>query len=339
MTFSEIVRDGCKEWDLPVTEDAIVRMERFSDALIEKNRVMNLTAVTEPEEIARRHMLDCLFLLTCADFQGKKILDIGCGAGFPTMPLKCYDPSFDITPLENHFIMEYMPTAKGDFAYPGNIDLPAYRDLAGNFVTNLTLTEAYWFDIDPTGSNWCFRAGTCEAPHEVVAHFSEGPGGNPVYDPTGTADFLIKTNVRMAVYMVITNESTVGEQAGLAWSPYMLRGMEPGSDSRKYASGETNAWDSVNFKMTGDPINGKPLREKWVPLRYFVFAEGSFAEDHTSVVEIPHPLSPDSLGINYGWDKYIDQKPPVMFGYKWSIDPRVAPVAIEVLRPTNIITW
>ena len=230
-------------------------------------------------------------------------------------------------------------TAKGDFAYPGNIDLPAYRDLAGNFVTNLTLTEAYWFDIDPTGSNWCFRAGTCEAPHEVVAHFSEGPGGNPVYDPTGTADFLIKTNVRMAVYMVITNESTVGEQAGRAWSPYMLRGMEPGSDSRKYAAGETNAWDSVNFKMTGDPINGKPLREKWVPLRYFVFAEGSFAEDHTSVVEIPHPLSPDSLGINYGWDKYIDQKPPVMFGYKWSIDPRVAPVAIEVLRPTNIITW
>lgn len=101
MTFSEIVRDGCKEWDLPVTEDAIVRMERFSDALIEKNRVMNLTAVTEPEEIARRHMLDCLFLLTCADFQGKKILDIGCGAGFPTMPLKCYDPSFDITPLDS----------------------------------------------------------------------------------------------------------------------------------------------------------------------------------------------------------------------------------------------
>ena len=46
-------------------------------------------------------MLDCLFLLTVTDFQGKKVLDIGCGAGFPTMPLKCYDPLLDITPLDS----------------------------------------------------------------------------------------------------------------------------------------------------------------------------------------------------------------------------------------------
>lgn len=101
MTFREIVREGCARWELPVTEEALTRMERFSDALIEKNRVMNLTAVTEPEEIARRHMLDCLFLLKCADFSGKRVLDIGCGPGFPTMPLKCWDPALDITPLDS----------------------------------------------------------------------------------------------------------------------------------------------------------------------------------------------------------------------------------------------
>ncbi len=101
MTFAEIVKNGCNEWNLPITDEAVTRMERFSDALIEKNRVMNLTAVTEPEEIARRHMLDCLFLLTVTEFKGKKVLDIGCGPGFPSMPLKCYDPSFDITPLDS----------------------------------------------------------------------------------------------------------------------------------------------------------------------------------------------------------------------------------------------
>lgn len=101
MTFSQIVKEGCARWGLPVTNEAVFRMERFSDALIEKNRVMNLTAVTEPEEIALRHMLDCLFLLTCADFSGKRVLDVGCGAGFPTMPLKCYDPALDITPLDS----------------------------------------------------------------------------------------------------------------------------------------------------------------------------------------------------------------------------------------------
>lgn len=101
MSFQDIIRAGCQSWGIPISEEALARMERFSDGMLEKNRVMNLTAVTEPEEIALRHMLDCLFLLNCADFSGKKILDVGCGAGFPTMPLKCYDPSFDITPLDS----------------------------------------------------------------------------------------------------------------------------------------------------------------------------------------------------------------------------------------------
>jgi len=99
--FRAIIRAGCAAWGLPVTEEALARMERFSDLLIEKNRLMNLTAVTEPPEIARRHMLDCLFLLTCADFSGLRALDVGSGAGFPTVPLLCYDPAFDITPLDS----------------------------------------------------------------------------------------------------------------------------------------------------------------------------------------------------------------------------------------------
>ena len=221
------------------------------------------------------------------------------------------------------------------FEHSGNIDLPIIRDLAGNFITNLTLTETYWFDIDPTGSNWCFRAGTSRSPREVETHFSQGPGGRPVYDPTGTADYLIKTNIRMEVMMVITNEATVGKWAGKSWPPYVLRGIEPGSDSQQYARGETNVWESVNFKPTGDIQNGLPLRERWVPLRYFIFTEGSFDANNRSTVEVPAPYSSDSLGVNYGWLDFIG----CQVFYSWSIDGRVAPVAIETLAPTNAITW
>lgn len=101
LNFKDIIRSGCEDWGLPVSDAALTRMERFSDLLIEKNRVMNLTAVTEPPEIARRHMLDSLFLLTCASFSGIKVLDVGSGAGFPCVPLLSYDPSFDITPLDS----------------------------------------------------------------------------------------------------------------------------------------------------------------------------------------------------------------------------------------------
>lgn len=210
-------------------------------------------------------------------------------------------------------------TKKGDFAYPGNIELPKYVDLTDNIVTNLTLTETYWFDIDPTGSNWCWKAGTAVEPKEVYITL---PGN------------VIKTNVRMGVYMVITNKSTVGRQAGLNWSPYVLQGNIPGVDSQMYANGETNRWETVSFKVTGDIQNGKPLRARWVPLRYFVFKEGSFDDHHISTIDIPYPYSNDSLGVNYNWQNFKGCE----VWYSWSVDSRVAPVAVEVLCPTNAIT-
>ena len=101
MDFRSIVLDGCAAWGIETTPEAVARMESFAGLLIEKNRVMNLTAVTEPEEIARRHMLDCVFLRKCGVDVGKRILDIGCGAGFPTMPLLCHEPKLNITSLDS----------------------------------------------------------------------------------------------------------------------------------------------------------------------------------------------------------------------------------------------
>ena len=65
----------------------------FGQALIEKNKVMNLTAITEPQAVAELHFLDSAALLQAADFQGKRVIDVGCGAGFPGVPLKIAEPS------------------------------------------------------------------------------------------------------------------------------------------------------------------------------------------------------------------------------------------------------
>ena len=95
-----IVARGCALWGLNPSPATLDRLERFMDALLERNRVMNLTAVVEPEEVARRHFLDCLFLLTVADFSGRRILDVGSGAGFPAVPLLCYEAGLDVTALD-----------------------------------------------------------------------------------------------------------------------------------------------------------------------------------------------------------------------------------------------
>ena len=73
----------------------------FGDALLEKNQVMNLTAITEPEAVARLHFLDSLTLLDAAPFAGKTVIDVGCGAGFPGVPLKIAEPALSLTLLDS----------------------------------------------------------------------------------------------------------------------------------------------------------------------------------------------------------------------------------------------
>lgn len=73
----------------------------FGQALIEKNKVMNLTAITEPKAVAQLHFLDCVALLQAADFKNRRVIDIGCGAGFPGVPLKIAEPSIRLTLLDS----------------------------------------------------------------------------------------------------------------------------------------------------------------------------------------------------------------------------------------------
>ena len=86
---------------LSLTEDQLDTFERFGQLLLKKNQVMNLTAITEPEKVAELHFFDSLALLNAADFKGKRVIDVGCGAGFPGVPLKIAEPSIELTLLDS----------------------------------------------------------------------------------------------------------------------------------------------------------------------------------------------------------------------------------------------
>lgn len=73
----------------------------FGQAVIEQNKVMNLTAITEPAAVAKLHLLDSLSLLTLEDLRGKKVIDVGCGAGFPGVPVKIACPEMELTLLDS----------------------------------------------------------------------------------------------------------------------------------------------------------------------------------------------------------------------------------------------
>ena len=73
----------------------------FGHGVIRQNQVMNLTAITEPDRVAKLHLLDSLTLLTLADLKGKKVIDVGCGAGFPGVPVKIACPEMQLTLLDS----------------------------------------------------------------------------------------------------------------------------------------------------------------------------------------------------------------------------------------------
>ena len=99
----ELIRDGLTRLGLDgrVPAGSARVLEQYGRLLLEKNQVMNLTAITEPDKVAQLHMLDCAALLGCADFEGKSLIDVGTGAGFPGMVLKILVPSLNVTLLDS----------------------------------------------------------------------------------------------------------------------------------------------------------------------------------------------------------------------------------------------
>jgi len=73
----------------------------FGHAMVKQNEVMNLTGITEDEAVAKMHLLDSLTVLSTADLAGKKLIDVGCGAGFPGVPLAIACPTAEITLLDS----------------------------------------------------------------------------------------------------------------------------------------------------------------------------------------------------------------------------------------------
>lgn len=99
MTERETLEQGLSMLSPQNHPQAVDDLLRFSAMLLEKNKVMNLTAVTDPMEVVTRHFLDCA-VLAPRMISGEKVLDVGTGAGFPGLPLAILCPETEFVLMD-----------------------------------------------------------------------------------------------------------------------------------------------------------------------------------------------------------------------------------------------
>lgn len=99
-TLSSTFLEGLQQLHLSLNAQQIEQLLRFRQELLDWNTRFNLTAIKDPDEVLIKHFLDSLSLLSVYDPHTTKLLDIGSGAGFPSLVLKIARPDWQITSLE-----------------------------------------------------------------------------------------------------------------------------------------------------------------------------------------------------------------------------------------------
>ena len=93
-----------ESWNLKITEKQQEQFIKYYELLIERNKVMNLTAITEWEEVVQKHFIDSLSFVKAGVIKEQKelkLIDIGTGAGFPGIPLKILFPHWKVVLLDS----------------------------------------------------------------------------------------------------------------------------------------------------------------------------------------------------------------------------------------------
>ena len=162
-------------------------------------------------------------------------------------------------------------------------------------ITNLTLTEMYWLDIDPTSTNgqWWLRAG-------LVGYV---PG-------------TITANNDLTVYMCISNDATFA-----AYAPYTLRDRNGQSSQELANAGNLPAWNGPYFQITAWVQNNLPKNLGFLPVDWYVFGgnggvSSSFNSDFTTTISVLDPRSPLSPGVYHGFNNF----PGTDTYFKWRLD-------------------
>lgn len=155
-----LLEKGCEQLGLTVNEQQKKQFVQFYEYLTEKNKVMNLTGITEFEEVLVKHFLDSLTCVKALDMaKVKKVIDIGTGAGFPGIPLKIMFPEITFTLLDS--LRKRVNFLEETFDLTGLTKIEAIHGRAEEFARNKNYREIYDVCVSRAVSNLATLSEYC----------------------------------------------------------------------------------------------------------------------------------------------------------------------------------
>lgn len=102
MLNKNLLTQTIKKFNLTVSNETFLRLDKYAEMLVETNKSFNLTTITEPDDVTVKHFADCLSIFGFADIpENAKLIDVGTGAGFPGLVIKLFRPDIDVTFLDS----------------------------------------------------------------------------------------------------------------------------------------------------------------------------------------------------------------------------------------------
>lgn len=197
--------DLFKKYELDLPSEVYDKLEIYADFLVKYNENVNLTAITDGREIFVKHFLDSILLLKYVDIpSNSSIIDVGTGAGFPSVPMKIYRPDLKITLLDSlnkriNFLQQLCEMTQ--------IDAEFIHGRAEDYGKESQYREKFDFSCARAVANLSVLSEYCIPFVKIGGYFLSMKGPNEIIDESNKAVELLGGKIKSDIQYSLENDT------------------------------------------------------------------------------------------------------------------------------------